>query len=167
MNKTAQTRQSARKDYEVLFAHVYAHLPANAKLLIEVVGIHDAAVLIEQVGGMSWTFTAGLRRDGIIKYEQLCDIVGVGSANKLTRHLKDTKDFYVPRCTAALAKLRELRIKQEFDSLTARGEAEHSAREAVAKLVQQFKICDRTIWRILKRPDDVVIPSVNRDGELF
>ena len=164
MNKS----QALRKDYEVLFAHVYEHLPANAKLLIEVVGIHDAAVLIEQVGGMSWSFAQGVRRgDGEIRYEQLCDIVGVSSANKLTRYFKNTKDYYVPRCTAAMNKLRELRIKQDFDQLTAHGEYEHSAREAVAKLVQQYKLCDRTIWRMLKRPDDVVIPSVNRDGELF
>ena len=164
MNKNAQ---SLRKDYEVLFAHVYEHLPPNAKLLIEVVGIPDAAVLIEQVGGMSWSFAQGVRRDGVIKYEQLCDIVGVSSANKLTRYFKNTKDFYVPRCTSAMNKLRELRIKQDFDQLTARGEYEHSAREAVSKLVQQYKLCDRTIWRMLKRPDDVVIPAVNRDGTLF
>ena len=153
-------------DYVIAFRHIYDELPDSAKHLITVLGLEDAAFVVEKMGGVQWPVSKAITRQGDIRYQLLAERVGVSIANKITKHFSG-KDLYIPACTGAMIKLRELRIKQEFDRLTAYGDAQHSAREAVHVLALQFKMCDRTVWRILKRPDTVTVPSVYRNGELF
>lgn len=156
-------------DYSVLIAHVREYLPQSALDLIGVIGETDAATLIEKLGGTTFRVPTGGRynKDGELRLFMLADVISITSANKLVKAYA-TNELYIPRCSQAMAKLRELRIKQQFDTMTAHNAVlKYSAREAVAILAREFKMCDRTIWRILKRPDDVVVPSVNKNGSLF
>ena len=152
-------------DYVIAFRHIYDDLPDTAKMLVDSLGVEDAAVVAEKLGGLTWPVSKAITRQGDIRYQLLAERVGVSIANKLTKIFPG--NLYIPLCAQAMIKLRELRIKQEFDRLTAYGDAQHSAREAVHVLALQFKMCDRTVWRILKRPDTVTVPSVYRNGELF
>ena len=140
-------------------------LADGAKLLVDRLGVEDAAIVAEKLGGLTWPVAKAQTRQGEIRYELLAERVGVSIANKLTKIFPG--NLYIPLCAQAMIKLRELRIKQEFDRLTARGDGQMTASDAVHVLALQFKMCDRTVWRILKRPDTVVVPSVYRNGELF
>lgn len=156
-------------DYGVLLAHVRQYLPASALELIDVIGEADAATLIDKLGGTTFPMPRGARhnKDGETRLFMLAEVIGITAANVLVKRYAAT-DLYIPMCRTAINKLRELRIKQKFDQLTHRHAATvYTAREAVPLLAREYKMCDRTIWRILKRPDDVVVPSVNRNGDLF
>ncbi|VVE59835.1 hypothetical protein PCA31118_00031 [Pandoraea captiosa] len=124
-------------------------LPEAAQTIVRVVGLVGAARLIEQLGGT--TFPVALRKSrlGEIRYEMLAEVVGTEAADAMTEHFGgDT--LYIPRCTQAMRELMHREIRREFDRLTGDGT---SALQAVARLAVKFKLADRTIWRVLKRPD--------------
>lgn len=124
-------------------------LPDAAQTIVNVIGLVAAAKLIEQLGGT--TFPVALRKSrlGEIRYEMLAEVIGSDAADAMTEHFGgDT--LYIPRCTHAMRELMHREIRGSFDRMT---RDDVSAVQAVAKLAVAYKLADRTIWRILKRPD--------------
>jgi hypothetical protein len=123
-------------------------LPDVVQVLIRLIGLPAVVRLVEQLGGT--TFPVALRKSrlGEIRYEALSEVVGSDAADAITKHFGGDS-LYIPRCVTALRELMHRKIRDEFDVMT----REHSALHAVAKLAVRYRLSDRHIWRVLKRPD--------------
>lgn len=130
------------------FTNVEHLLPDAIQVLIRLIGLPAAVRLVEQLGGT--TFPVALRKSrlGEIRYEALSEVVGSEAADAITKHYGGDC-LYIPRCVAALRELMHREIRAEFDAMT----HEHSAIHAVTRLAVQYRMSDRHVWRILKRPD--------------
>ncbi|WP_175992329.1 Mor transcription activator family protein [Burkholderia vietnamiensis] len=130
------------------FANVEHLLPEAIQTLIRVIGLSACVRLVEQLGGT--TFPVALRKSrlGEIRYEALSEVVGSDAADAITKHYGG-ESLYIPRCVTALRELMHREIRAEFDSMT----REHSAIHAVTRLAVRYRMSDRHVWRVLKRPD--------------
>ena len=128
----------------------YAKLPQSAREIIGVIGEPAALVLFEKLGGTRFPMVKGNTKMGLARLAVLGDFIGDALAEKLCKHYGETEELYVPLCTDALRFVRDLCIKQGFDELVRQ---QGSSIVAVNTLVGQYRLSDRTIWRILKTPD--------------
>ncbi|MDA8483612.1 hypothetical protein NNO07_11060 [Pseudomonas resinovorans] len=123
-------------------------LPRQILEIADIVGLPTAMRLVDELGGTSWEFAQGASRIGMIKVAALGDILGEEAAELLTSRLGGDK-IYIPQCSAALRRLRDLEIHRQFEQAVRKGT---SANAAVAELARLNKLSDRRIWLILKRP---------------
>ena len=121
-------------------------LPRQILEIADIVGLPTAMRLVDELGGTSWEFAQGANRNGIIKVAALGDILGEEAAELLTSHLGGEK-IYIPQCSAALRRLRDLRIHAQFEQAIREGD---SANSTVAAISRTFRLSDRRVWEILK-----------------
>ena len=123
-------------------------LPDTVRLMVRLVGLPATLQLVERLGGTTWPVAKGNNRLGQIRHEALAEVVGGDAASVLARHFGgDT--LYIPRCAKAVREMRDRSLREEFDQLT----RENSALHAVTVLALKYRLADRQIWRILKKPD--------------
>lgn len=123
-------------------------LPAQVREIARIVGLPNAMRLVNELGGTSWEFALGANRDGQIRIAALGDIVGEEAAALLTSHMGGDK-IYIPRCAAALRRVRDLEINRQFEQAVREGV---TANTVVAELARAYKLSDRRVWIILKQP---------------
>lgn len=126
---------------------VRAMLPEQVRDIAELIGLPDALRLVEQLGGTTWEFAKGRNRNGQIRVAALGDLLGEETAARLTSHLGGEK-IYIPKCDAALRRLRDLEIHRQFEQAVREGV---SANTVVAELARVYRLSDRRIWIILKQ----------------
>ena len=139
---------------------VREQLPAQVLEIAQVVGMPAALRLVGELGGTTWEFARGANRNGQIKVAALADIIGDEAAQRLTMRLGG-ETIYIPRCVAALRRLRDLEIHRQFVQAVREGVG---ARVVVAELARTYKLSDRRIWIIL---DQVLPESPDSTGDLF
>lgn len=127
---------------------VRALLPVQVQEIAELIGLPDALRLVEQLGGTTWEFAKGRNRDGQIRVAALGDLLGEETATRLTGHLGGEK-LYIPKCDAALRRLRDLEMNRQFEQAVREGV---SANTVVNELARAYKLSDRRVWKILKQP---------------
>lgn len=120
------------------------HLPANARLLAEIIGLPDALRLIERLGGLTLVFSKGVRRDGQSRFAAVAEIIGEVQATLLADRLGGAP-YSIPRCTKAIRAARDDQMRAEFDRITRLS----SARAAVEQLARANHMTDRHVWRVL------------------
>lgn len=135
-------------------------LPAQVLEIAEVVGMPAALRLVNELGGTTWEFARGANRNGQIRVAALADIIGDEAAQRLTMRLGG-ETIYIPRCDAALRRLRDLEIHRQFVQAVREGVG---ARVVVAELARTYKLSDRRIWIIL---DQVLPETPDNTGDLF
>lgn len=135
-------------------------LPAQVLEIAQVVGMPAALRLVNELGGTTWEFARGANRNGQIKVAALADIIGDEAAQRLTTRLGG-ETIYIPRCDAALRRLRDLEIHRQFVQAVREGVG---ARVVVAELARTYKLSDRRIWIIL---DQVLPETPDNTGDLF
>lgn len=130
------------------FDNVQHLLPDVVQVLVQLIGLPASVRLVEQLGGT--TFPVALRKSrlGEIRYEALSEVVGSDAADAITKHFGGDC-LYIPRCVAALREQMHREIRSEFDVMT----RDHSALHVVAQLAIRYRLSDRHVWRVLKRPD--------------
>ncbi|MDF3931378.1 Mor transcription activator family protein [Pseudomonas citronellolis] len=122
-------------------------LPAQVLEIAEVVGMPAALRLVAELGGTTWEFAKGGNRSGQIRVAALADVIGDEAAQLLTSRVGGTS-VYIPRCDAALRRLRDLEIHRQFEQAVREGV---SANTVVAELARTYQLSDRRIWIILKQ----------------
>lgn len=122
-------------------------LPAQVLEIAEAVGMAAALRLVGELGGTTWEFAQGANRNGQIRVAALADIIGDEAAQRLTKLVGGSK-IYIPRCDAALRRLRDLEIHRQFVQAVREGV---SANTVVAELARTYQLSDRRIWIILKQ----------------
>jgi hypothetical protein len=119
-----------------------SHLPQSAQLIVGLIGLPATVLLVEKHGGKELSLYQ--RGDSI---KRLGDAIGHPAAEALHEYF-GSEAFGVPRCTAALKNLRNGKIHAMFDHLT--GVERRSGRVAIHRIVDEFGLTERQIWRILK-----------------
>lgn len=135
-------------------------LPGQVLEIAQVVGMNAALRLVSELGGTTWEFSRGKGRNGQIKVAALVDIIGDEAAQRLTARLGG-ETIYIPRCDAALRRLRDLEIHRQFEQAVREGVG---ARVVVAELARTYQLSDRRIWIIL---DQVLPPPLDSTPDLF
>lgn len=125
-----------------------AHLPRTARDLVDLIGLPATLRLVESYGGKTIDVAKGKRARGVAQIQEIAEKIGAVAAKKLAGRYGGAP-LPVPRCKRAVLAMRDAALQARFDELTATGG--HSARRAVALLVDEFAIGDSAIWRALKR----------------
>lgn len=126
-----------------------ALLPPLARELVDLIGLPATLRLVEARGGRTIDLAKGKRARGQAQIQAIAECIGKIAADKLVKQYGGTP-LRVPKCAAALRAAQDAQIQARFDMLTS--SAGLSARKAVAELVGEFGLVDRSIWRALKRP---------------
>ncbi|MOA08775.1 Mor transcription activator family protein [compost metagenome] len=132
-------------------------LPKQLLEISEAIGLPAAQRLVEELGGTTWPVAKGVRRLGIIRHEALKEVVGETAANIMAARWANVP-LYIPKCDAALRRVRDLEINAQYVQGVREG---ISANTLVAELARTYKLSDRRIWEILKQP------SPEAMGDLF
>jgi Mor family transcriptional regulator len=138
---------------------VKALLPAQLLEIAEAIGLPAAQRLVDEFGGTTWPVAKGVRRLGIIRHAALVDVIGERAADIMAQRWANVA-LYIPKCDAALRRLRDLEINRQFEQGVREGV---SANTLVANLAMEFKLSDRWIWDILKK----TVPEQSVTGSLF
>lgn len=132
------------------------HLPRQARELAEHLGLPAALTLVERLGGTTIPVPMRATTQGEARFRRLEKTLGTETASALCRVYGGT-DVYIPNCRGALIEARDAALNRERDALAAAGLSE---RDLVEALALRYKICDRQVWRILKKPTMASQPSL-------
>lgn len=127
---------------------VKALLPRQIQELAEAIGLPATQRLVEELGGTTWTVAKGVRRLGVIRHAALVEVIGERAANIMVERWANVP-LYIPRCAAALRRMRDLEINRQFEQGVREGV---SANTLVAELARSNGLSDRRVWEILKQP---------------
>lgn len=122
-------------------------LPPTMLNLVQLVGLAKAIEVVDRLGGTTWTTTLGKTSRGKLHQAALEEIVGKDVADKISRTWI-ARGLYIPRCTAALRRLRDMDINAHYVEAT----RHQSSNEVVNDLARRYKLSDRRVWDILKQP---------------
>ena len=136
---------------------VKALLPRQIQELAEAIGLSATQRLVEELGGTTWTVAKGVRRLGVIRHAALVEVIGERAANIMVERWANVP-LYIPRCAAALRRMRDLEINRQFEQGVREGV---SANTLVAELARSNGLSDRRVWEILKQP------GPDATGDLF
>lgn len=141
-----------------------AHLSPKARELVGHIGLPATLRLVDAWGGRVVQIPRGKRVRGEALLEELAEIVGGPAARTLSR-VYGGEYLGVPLCDEALRITWYTHVQGRFDALTAEG---NSARAAVARIVTEERIHERTVWRILKRPagEQAVMEAAHNEDQL-
>ncbi|MCY1293752.1 Mor transcription activator family protein [compost metagenome] len=141
--------------------HARELLPPSVQRIADLVGLPAAMKLVAELGGTSWYFARGVGRNGQARVAALSEIVGDQAAERLAFYMHEREAVYIPKCDAALLRLRDAEIHRQFDQATREGV---SSNTVVAELARTYELSDRHVWRILKvlpaTPLDVSTPDL-------
>lgn len=124
-------------------------LPRQLLEIADAIGLPAAQRLVEGLGGTTWPVAKGVRRLGIIRHEALKEVVGETAANIMAERWANVP-LYIPKCDAALRRMRDLEINRQYVQGVREG---ISANTLVAELARTYRLSDRSIWKILKQPE--------------
>ncbi|BCL49824.1 MULTISPECIES: Mor transcription activator family protein [Citrobacter] len=133
---------------------VKALLPETVLHIAELIGFPATAALLKAFGGSTFPIGKGLRALGVQRVRLLHEAVGEENALILMKNLGGER-VYLPRCDAALRKLRNMAFLQEFDALRNQGT---SSLRAMTELCPKYGFSDRFAWELVsmaKSADDM------------
>ena len=109
--------------------------------------IQEIAALIGEVHALRIVYRYGGRRlkFGAIRHD-LEAIIGAESTLAMLQRFQGG-EVSIPRCVERLRNIRNVALKDRFDTLS----KTMSARRAVNELAMEFVLSDRYVWRLLKR----------------
>lgn len=142
---------------------VHDLLPAQIKLIARLIGLHQALRLVEEYGGTTWPVAKGSTRAGEIRHAALADVIGEDAAEVLAQHYGGDQ-LYIPNCSQALRRARDLEINRRFVEGVRAG---HSANVLVSELAREFKLSDRRVWDILKQTPPETRAAATRCDRTF
>lgn len=136
---------------------IQSMLPQQLQEIAEAIGLAATQRLVEELGGTTWPVAKGVRRLGQIRHAALVEVIGEDAATIMAERWANVP-LYIPKCDAAIRRLRDLEINRQYVQGCREG---ISSNTLVAELARSYKLSDRRIWEILKQPDDCTT------GDLF
>jgi len=130
----------------------YPAFPKTASDLIRVAGTSAAAALISAWPGQEWPVpvrVGGGNNNGAVRYAQLLEIVGANAAQRIIDWAGGGL-LIVPNLKAVIAQRDHDQIRARYDVLIIQG---YSSRDAVFDIGIAYGIAQRTVEKIIKRPD--------------
>lgn len=130
-------------------------LPDSVRALITLIGFDATLDLVRALGGTTYPLRQGRTKSTESGSAYLAEIVGDAAAEKMVLAMAPC-NLFVPKCDTALLELRDRKIRRQFDRQTAAGVP---AYQAANDLAMAYRLTDRHIWRVLKKPDNVAAQS--------
>lgn len=118
-----------------------SYLPTSVQKLVALIGVPLTLRIVDQFGGTTLHL---YRSEACVS--KLADVVGREGAQKIIGFFGNTP-LTVATCGKALTLLRNRDILAMFDRLTMTEGL--SARSAVSRIVRDFRVHERSVWRIL------------------
>lgn len=140
----------------------FALLPPSAQELARLLGLPATLKLVENYGGLTLRIPYGETPLGRAMLADIAKRVDHDTARALARKYAAT-ELYIPNCKLALVKVRDSAILRDRAELAERGLSE---RQLVQVLALRYRLSDRYIWRILKKPPPAASPA-QRQGSLL
>lgn len=144
----------------------YPAFPETARTLIAVAGIDAAAALIAKWPGQEPSLPCRVGGSGTPQsqylWARLVDVVGHVSAAKIVEHFCGGR-LQIPNCKAVISQFANETIRAKFDQMTAHGGM--SSREAVFELGVEYCLAQKTVERIIKRPNFSVPNPLHTQAE--
>lgn len=123
-------------------------LPYSIRTIARQIGLPAALALVDSFGGLTLRIAQGERVRGQAMLAMLAAKVGEDAASRLAQEYGATQ-LYIPNCKPALLKARNRQLLADRASLAAEGLSE---RHIVQCLALRYRISDRYVWEILKKP---------------
>lgn len=140
----------------------FALLPRQGQELARLLGLPATLKLVENYGGLTLRIPYGETPLGRAMLADIAKRVDHDTARALARKYAAT-ELYIPNCKLALVKVRDAAILRDRAELAEQGLSE---RQLVQVLALRYRLCDRYIWRILKKTQPAA-PPAQRQGSLL
>jgi Mor family transcriptional regulator len=123
-------------------------LPANAQDLARLIGLPAVLRLVGIFGGLTLRVPHGETPLGRALLAEIARVVGQSGARALVNRYAGTQ-LYIPNCKRALLMARDRALLAKRRSLADAGMSE---RAIVAELARAYRVSDRHVWTLLKKP---------------
>lgn len=139
-----------------------ADMPPAVSGLAHLIGLPAALDLVDAFGGLTLRIPHGSNEQGRAILDLLASKIGQAAAQHIATMYGATQ-LYIPNCKPALLKVRNRQLLIDRNSLAVDGLSE---RDIVQCLARRYRISDRYVWEILKKPLDSPAPK-QAQGSLF
>lgn len=142
----------------------YPRYPKAASDLVRIAGWEGAARLITEWHGQRWPVPVcpgGKTRAGIIRYQQLCELIGDAAATRIVKEWAGQR-LDVPNLKEVLSVYVAQQIRIDFDRLTASG---YSSPEAVFEIGLKYDVTGRWVEILLTAPDIELSAEIADSGQ--
>ena len=130
-------------------AKLHGTLPDTAKAIASIIGLERTLALVAVLGGAELRFPRGKHGPAASRFEELALVIGEESLSKLAHEYTYGESVYIPICTITRRRLRNRKIRREFDDLT----KTLSGKQAVNTLAIKNNMSNRQVEKILNWAD--------------
>ncbi|GAB1254620.1 Mor transcription activator family protein [Desulfovibrio falkowii] len=141
----------------------FAILPPSAQELARLLGLPTALTMVDLYGGLTLRIPHGNTPLGLETLHDLANHLGDPSAKALAQKYAGTA-LVVPNCKKAMQKARDAAILEDRRALAAEGLSE---RALVQCLVLKYRLTERYVWRIFKKPAPDPPPPAQQQASLM
>lgn len=141
----------------------FALLPPSAQELARVLGLPAALKMVDYYGGLTLRMPHGDTPLGRSMLNDLSKHLGEASAKALAQKYAGTA-LVVPNCKQAMQKARDAAILEDRRALAAEGLSERSL---VQCIVLKYRLTERYVWRILKKPAPTLSQPMHQQASLI
>lgn len=134
-------------------------LPELVRDMAQRIGLPATLTVVEKLGGTIWYVADGHGPAGQARRDALAELVGKDIEQQLHQHYAGT-ELSLPRCAAALRRIRDLGINQRFEQAVAGGA---SVRAAANDIARKEKLTSRWVQKVVYRG----VPAPAAQGDLF
>lgn len=137
----------------------FALLPPSAQELARTIGLPSALKMVEMYGGLTLRIPHGETPQGRAMLEDITKNIGDAPARALAQRYAGTA-LVIPNCKLSLQKARDAALHKDRDALAREGLTE---RQLVQCLTLRYRLTERYVWRILKKPTpDIPEPQMQQ-----
>lgn len=155
--RTAEARLPSLREMDISL------LPAAVQALARLIGLPATLKLVEEYGGLTLRLPVGAREPGKRMLHDLAQRIGPEAAQLLARHYAVTP-LYVPNCKPVLLRARDAALLRDRQRLAGEGLSE---RRIVQCLALRYRLTERHVWTIFKKPPPADPAHQPRQGSLL
>ena len=141
----------------------FALLPPSAQELARVIGLPSALKMVDLYGGLTLRIPHGETVQGSAMLDDIAKHIGEPSVKALAQRYAGTA-LVIPNCKLAMLKARDAAILEDRRRLAADGLSE---RQLVQCLTLGYRLTERYVWRILKKPAPESPPPAQQQASLI
>lgn len=141
----------------------FSLLPPSAQELARVIGLPAALKMVDYYGGLTLRIPHGETVQGRAMLDDIAKHISEPSAKALAQKYAGTA-LVIPNCKLAMMKARDAALLEDRRRLADEGLSE---RQLVQCLTLGYRLTERYVWRILKKPAPEPPPPTQQQVSLI